>query len=315
MIPATVVATNVGVEGSPPLVSVGMPAYNAERWIRSAIASILAQDYPNLELIISDNASIDATENICLEIAATDPRVRFYRSLTNRGVDANYNRVVELANGRYFKWAASNDLCAPHFLSSCISVLESRLDVVLCYPRTLFIIDDSGTMEPYADDSLNLEEESPCVRFRRFMRRTGFNNAMNGVIRTETLRQTGLLRFHRSSDVVLVAALSVRGKFVELPENMFFRRMTRESATKHKSQAEVNEYYAPQRGKAFLLFQQWRLVVSYVTVLLAAPVGIRDKICLQTFYAKCIWWMRDDLAKDLWQSLRALVTRVDRNPN
>jgi glycosyltransferase involved in cell wall biosynthesis len=287
----------------PPLVSVGMPARNSERWIRSAAESILNQDYPDLELIISDNASTDATESICRAIAAADPRVRYYRNAQNMGVVANYNRVAELANGRYFKWASSNDLCAPQFLRSCVDVLEMRPDVVLCYPRTELMTDDSGTREPWVD-GLNLEEVSPCVRFHRCLSEMRLNNVFNGVIRLETLRQTGLLRSHRSSDVLLVADLSVRGKFVEVPESMFFRRVTPGSITKLMSESQISEYFAPERAGRLLRFQQWRLALSYYGVARNAPVGFRDRLCLRWYCLKHIWWMHHQLMHDLWRSMK-----------
>ena len=288
-----------------PLVSVGMPVRNGGRWIRSTIETLLAQDHRDLELIISDNESTDATENVCREIAAADPRVRYYRNAHNLGVDANYNRVVELANGSYFKWASSNDLCSPQFLSACLGILERRPDVVLCYPRTQLIVDENGTLEPYVN-RLNLEESSPCIRFRRCLNEMRLNNVLNGVIRTGVLRRTGLLRFHRGSDVVLVAELAVRGKLVEVPEYLFFRRMTPESSTKLKSESEVSEYYAPRSGGALLLFQTWKLAGSYLRAVRDAPVGLADKLCLYRHCARRVWWMRDALARDLWRSCRAM---------
>ncbi|MCI0400698.1 MAG: glycosyltransferase family 2 protein [Gammaproteobacteria bacterium] len=296
-----------------PHVSIGMPVYNGERWIRSAIGSILTQDYRDLELIISDNASTDATEDICREIITADPRVRYYRNVKNLGVDANYNRVVQLARGCYFKWTSSNDLCAPQFISKCVGVLERRPDVVLCYPRTQLIIDDSGTLERYVD-ALNLEEASPCTRFRRYVNEVRLNNVLNGVIRTETLRQTGLLRFHRASDYALVAGLAVRGKFVEVPEFLFFRRMTPESATKLKSESELNDYYRPERG-APLLLQQWKLAGSYLDAVRRAPVGLSHKLCLYRYLARRMWWIHPALARELCQWFWAFTARAHRIPN
>src|ERR1700737_2789384 len=92
-----------------PRVSIGLPVYNGERYLRFAIDSLLEQDYINFELIISDNASTDATQAICQEFADKDPRVRYYRNQTNLGASGNYDRVFELARGDLFKWAAHDD--------------------------------------------------------------------------------------------------------------------------------------------------------------------------------------------------------------
>ena len=117
-----------------PHVSVGLPVYNGERYLRQAIESIQSQT--DLELIISDNASTDATEGICREYATRDPRVRYYRSDQNRGAAWNHNRVVELARGEYFKRQCHDDYCDTTFLEKCLAVIHSNPDVVLCYPRS-----------------------------------------------------------------------------------------------------------------------------------------------------------------------------------
>jgi hypothetical protein len=106
--------------------------------------------------------------------------------------------------------------------------------------------------------------------------------------------------------VVLVAELAVRGKLVEVPEYLFFRRMTPETATKLKSESEVSEYYAPRGGGALLLFQTWKVAASYLRAVHDAPVGLADKLCLYRHCARRVWWMRGALARDLWQSYRAI---------
>src|ERR1035438_9843576 len=99
-----------------PRVSIGLPVYNGENYLDPALNSILRQDYSDLELIISDNASTDATGNICREYAAKDPRIRYYRNETNIGASANFNCLVKLARGEYFKWAAHDDVHLQGFL-------------------------------------------------------------------------------------------------------------------------------------------------------------------------------------------------------
>jgi hypothetical protein len=98
-----------------PRVSVGMSVYNGERYVRQAIESILSRTFPDLELIISANASSDATEGTCRDYAAKDPRLRYYKSHRNRGAAWNHNRVVELARGEYFKWQCYDDYCDASF--------------------------------------------------------------------------------------------------------------------------------------------------------------------------------------------------------
>ena len=76
-----------------PLVSIGLPVYNGENYVRQALDSLLAQDYESFELIVSDNASTDATQQICLEYASQDSRIRYHRNEVNIGLYNNFTRV------------------------------------------------------------------------------------------------------------------------------------------------------------------------------------------------------------------------------
>ena len=95
-----------------PRVSIGLPVYNGENYMAAAIDSLLAQTFTDFELIISDNASTDATEQICRDYAHRDGRIRYYREEVNRGAAWNFTHTFELARGEYFKWHAHDDLCA-----------------------------------------------------------------------------------------------------------------------------------------------------------------------------------------------------------
>jgi glycosyltransferase involved in cell wall biosynthesis len=96
------------VADSKPVVSIGMPVYNEERYLEQALHSLLSQSVEDFELIISDNASTDRTGEICLSYAAKDPRVRYYRLETNLGSNVNLNRVFRLSNAEYLFWASGH---------------------------------------------------------------------------------------------------------------------------------------------------------------------------------------------------------------
>src|SRR3989442_12666378 len=82
--------------------SIGLPVYNGDKYLRLALDSLLAQDYENFELIICDNASEDVSADICAQYARQDPRIRFHRNKTNIGAARNFNRVFQLSSGKYF---------------------------------------------------------------------------------------------------------------------------------------------------------------------------------------------------------------------
>src|SRR5439155_18526924 len=116
-----------------PLVSIGMPLYNEERYLEQALQSLLSQSYKNFEVIISDNASTDRTRDICLAYAARDPRVRYSRMNTNVGSILNFNRVFQLSSAPYFFWASGHDTRHETFIARCVEVLEQDASVVLSY--------------------------------------------------------------------------------------------------------------------------------------------------------------------------------------
>ena len=136
-------------------VSMGMPVYNGERYVAEAIESVLQQTFGDFELVISDNGSTDSTRSICEGYAARDPRVRYFRSDANRGATWNFNRVVELSRGEYFRWAAHDDRIRPEYLERCVAVLDADPEAVLCYTQ-VEIIDAAGASRGvYQDQALD----------------------------------------------------------------------------------------------------------------------------------------------------------------
>ena len=109
-----------------PLVSIGLPVYNGERDLPRALDSLLAQDYDNFEIVISDNASTDNTRRICEEYAARDARTKLSVNNSNIGIIANFESVLEKATGKYFMWAAHDDLWSKSFVGSMVEELENN---------------------------------------------------------------------------------------------------------------------------------------------------------------------------------------------
>src|SRR5260370_2433857 len=94
-----------------PTVSIGMAVYNGANYVRRSVQSLLAQDYEDFELLISDNASTDETESICRELAESDGRIRYFRNETNVGASRKYNKVCRLADGAFCTLAAHDYQC------------------------------------------------------------------------------------------------------------------------------------------------------------------------------------------------------------
>jgi glycosyltransferase involved in cell wall biosynthesis len=212
-------------------VAIGMPVCNGERFVADAIKSALGQTHSDLVLYISDNASGDATEEICRSFAAGDPRVVYERLTENVGAIPNFNRLFHLARAggspQYFKWMAHDDLCAPTFVERCLSMLEARPELVLANPQTVLIDDDGRRLDGFGgetDDPPLATSPVARDRFGDVLRREVWCFPIFGVIRTRALAETGLLRPFSSSDKVLLSELAMQGPFGRVEEPLFFRR-------------------------------------------------------------------------------------------
>lgn len=208
-----------------PRVSIGMPVFNGEKYLREALDSLLAQTYRDFEIIISDNASTDHTQQICHEYATKDSRIHYYRNEKNLGAPRNFNRVFELSSGEYFKWAAYDDVLAPEFLQKCVSILDDDHSVVLCHSKTARI-DEHGTLVGNYDNRtlMKICSWKPHERFGDLISTRNPCWQIFGVIRASSLGTTPLHGSYIGADRNLLAEIGLLGRMYEIPEYLFFRR-------------------------------------------------------------------------------------------
>jgi glycosyltransferase involved in cell wall biosynthesis len=270
-----------------PRVSMGVAVYNGERFLSKTLDSLLAQTFKDFELIICDNCSTDATEQICRSYAATDSRIRYHRNSENIGAPRNFNLAASLSLGDYFKWSGADDLCAPLMVEHCVEVLDRRADAVLCYPRTRLIDENDAAVQDY-EDRLDIQVESPNWRLAQLLSNIRMCNAVFGLIRSSALKRTRLFGTYPNSDVAFLAELVLHGVFVELPETLFFRRSFELSATKYRSPYERMAMFEPDRV-AELSFPNWRLFIGFLSAIHRAPISwIQSLGC----YVQLHIWLR-----------------------
>jgi glycosyltransferase involved in cell wall biosynthesis len=118
---------------TPPKVSVIVPIYNQAPFIRETVDSVLDQDYPSLELVLSDDGSTDGTSDILREYAQREPeRVKVEASEENTGIAGAFNRALDAHTGDYIAWLGGDDVMLPGKLSRQVAILESRPDAIGC---------------------------------------------------------------------------------------------------------------------------------------------------------------------------------------
>ncbi len=261
----------------PPRLTVGMPVYNGEPYITAALRSLATQTAQDFEVVISDNGSTDATEEICRDFARADKRFRYVRQPENQGAAWNFNEVFALGTGEYFKWAASDDVHAPTFIERCVEVLDGApSDVGLCYPKTVLIDANGDEIGPF-EDGLDLRLERPSDRFATYLRNYRRSNALFGVFRREILQSTRLHGNYVSADLVLLAEIVLRSQVWEIPDRLFYRRMHEGmSAEANPTAAELTHWFDPARGRGRVM-PRTRLFGEDVRAISSAPISNAER--------------------------------------
>lgn len=296
-----------------PKVSIGMPVFNGEDYISEAIESILSQTFSDFELIISDNASTDGTQAICEYYAERDSRIRYYRSAQNLGAAANYNFVFERASGSYFKWAAHDDMLAPEFIHSCVSILDNEPGVVVCYPRAT-LIDENSHVIGYYTNHLHLRNPKPHKRYRQYFNTQGLRHPVVGLIRSDALRKTGLIGGYQSSDGVLVGELTLHGELYELSSPLFYRRIHAQSSTKiNATDQDVTAWFDPEKSDQ-LVFPRWRRLFEHLRCIRRAPLTLTERVLCYAVIARYAFrvgrWA--GLAQDLFSNMKIFSGQVSK---
>lgn len=209
---------------APPRVSIGLPVYNGENYMAAAIEGVLGQSFTDLELIIADDASTDRTAEICRDYAARDGRVRYHCNATNRGAAPNYNNLVKLARGEYFKWIAHDDVITPDYLAKSVEALDRQPEAVVAHTQ-IRVIDKDGRELTLYDNALPLTTQSRASdRFAGVVLDRYAHHAFFGLFRMEALRRTRLHRSYAGGDRALVATLALLGPFVHVHEPLYWQR-------------------------------------------------------------------------------------------
>lgn len=240
---------------STPKVSIGVPVYNGENFLAQTLDSLLQQTYQDYELIISDNASTDSTEQICRAYAAKDKRVKYHRYEVNKGAAWNFNNTFHLANGKYFKWAAHDDLHEPRFVERCVEVLENKPEVVLCFTRTTFIDDHDNEICEFKYP-IDLYHSTWRERFRHFSNGGHVVHEIFGLIRADVLRDTPLIGGYLGSDLVLLGQLALSGPYYQVDEVLFHHR-------EHQARSMINPQGAKNKTEWYDASKKGDFVMPY----------------------------------------------------
>jgi len=290
-----------------PLVTIGLPTYNGAKYLAGALDSLLAQDYPNVEIVVSDNGSTDDTEVVARGYARRFDRIRYYRLDSNMGAAANFNRTLSLARGVYFMWASDHDLREPTLVSRCVEALEANPAAVLAYPQCL-VIDANGTVLEEADDQIDVEQASSLARYKHLIWRLMICNMIYGVARREAMVAAGGYQDVIAPDRLVLARLALQGPIVRVAGFLFLRRQNRPPETLDEQRLrqvnDLNPATAEERAAqaAPSLFRALRDL--HVQALNESALSRRQRWDAKVATLAC-FHMRHHVASNLVRALRA----------
>lgn len=222
-----------------PNVSIGMPVYNGEKFIREALNSLLGQTFTDFELIISDNASTDDTAAICRDYASRDIRILYVRQSENLGAMPNFQFVLDEAVGQYFMWASADDIWESTCLEELTSILDNNQQIALVASDVINVNESGLTISTSRLDNIRLEDvNNSWDKIRPLF----FENpttqiffAIYGLFRTQLLRQASLnyhgrAKYLSGSEIPFLAQIALMGKITSIPTVLKLYRRHDESS-------------------------------------------------------------------------------------
>jgi glycosyltransferase involved in cell wall biosynthesis len=280
-----------------PRLSIGIPVHNGGRFIKETLDAFLKQSYSQFELIVADNASDDETQEVCLAYSRKYKRIRYYRSEKNYGAAWNHNRIVKLSSCEFFMWGAADDLCESDYVERCIQVLDNDPTIVLACAKTRFIDEDGQSLDIY-DPGWNLRAESAAERFHTVINSRHWVNALFGVLRADALSKTRLLAAYPGGDYRLLGELSLLGKFFEIPEYLWIRRIHRDSASQNNTDVEWTTRFYCGDGRSIYL-PLGNLYLDHFRTVFASDLSFRAKLYLFRTLGQLMRWDKNQLWNEL----------------
>lgn len=293
-----------------PLVSIGLPVYNGQKFVAEAIECVMSQTFSDWELIISDNASTDRTMSICLGFAEKDSRIRVHQNKRNMGLGPNHNRVFQLSRGRYFKWMAEDDLFGAEFIESCLKELEEDDGVVLAFPKIVYIDADGKSLRCQESPHLSIIGPTAVSRVGQILSLASQSidiiSAQYGLIRSEILAKTQLAGLYSGSDQVLLVELALHGNYKQVRKELFFRREHPGSSISSTAgiswtRRERAKFIYADDGRT-VVFPKWRMLQEHLKCIRSSSIPLWEKTQCMASVLKRFWSQWKDFAHEVIDS-------------
>ena len=217
--------------------------------------------------------------------------------------------MLTLSTSVYFGWATADDVYTPEHLAHCIDVLERDPNVVLVYPKTQFI-DRDGRALDLEDPGWDLRWDSPQERLRYALFAQHWVNALYGLIRAEALRKTRLIARYQGGDYRVLSELALMGKFVEISDCVFLRRLHKGASSQNHAAAWQLAFYTGN-GHG-LAVPTWQRAMDDFIIIVRSDVSRSAKLSLLRSLLTRMRWQREQLYAELKVALEYPLSRTAR---
>jgi glycosyltransferase involved in cell wall biosynthesis len=266
---------------SAPAVSIGLPVYNGEQFIRAALDSVLNQTFSDFELIIADNASNDSTREICREYMEGDSRIKYIRHGKNYGGDWNFRFVSQQATGRFFTWLAHDDTLEPQFLERTVQYMLQNPRMVIA-AVDFAIIDENGMK--FREDKLEDTRDSlpweirriPFFEFAYPNIHLCFYGLMPTKLCNSVMADVKTPKMLTGSEYPVLARFAAAGEIAALP--VILRKYRSHSQSAFLTEVAANEKKSTLRRIVFFYGNLFKLRIDLLKVLLGAPFSWKEKL-------------------------------------
>jgi glycosyltransferase involved in cell wall biosynthesis len=212
------------------LVSIGLPVRNAADRVAGVVRSVLDQHHRDLELVITDNASTDDTEDVCRDLARSDDRIVYHRQAENIGLLNNFRFAIEAARGSYFRWIGDDDRLEPSFVSRCLETFKTDPRLILVTTGIRYELPGgTATTPPYTGTAL--ASDDPVDRFVEMLRLLNESHLsidpLYGMVRRSdvaAIPRRNMLR----EDEVFATKLALAGPWRHVPDVLAHRNWKQE---------------------------------------------------------------------------------------
>lgn len=297
-----------------PTASIGLPVYNGERFIREALDSALNQTFGDFELIISDNNSSDATEEICREYGARDPRIKYIRHEKNYGSIWNFNFVAERATGRFFTWLAHDDVLNPEFLEQTVQYMLGHAEVVIA-AVDFKIIDENGAelrvdrLEEFRDSRTWVKRRIPFFEFGYPRIHLCFYGLMRADLCKSIVEKVRTPQMLTGWEYPILARFAAVGEVAALPTILRMYR-SHDSGLFLTEVADIKR--KPKwRGLWFFYSNLSKTRVDLFQVLIRSNLPLRSKFTILLRHLVLdLKWCRHNIGLFFWHLLKFVSSRL-----